>query len=30
MHIQEKISGTIYLYLPGQRGLIQPQLINHL
>ena len=26
MLIQEKISGTGYLYLPGQKGLIQPPL----
>ena len=28
MLIQEKISGAGYLYLPGQKGLIQPSLIN--
>ena len=28
MLIQEKISGTGYLYLPGQKSLIQPTLIH--
>jgi hypothetical protein len=28
MLIQEKISGAVYLYLPGQKGLIQPTLIH--
>jgi hypothetical protein len=30
MRIQEKVSGTIYLHLSCQRGLVQPQLINNL